>query len=682
MKNQHFGILKKLNEPQRRRVHREIRLRDILLNLHRNSTSKTLPLCASAPLRAKKLIPCISNAIFIFGIPFLITFPDIAQAQLPVTNFRITVNSNEDKIQADNFLTLREAINLVNGTLPFESLSNTEKTLVEILECDQPCSRIEFNLPSNQTTIELVDVLPTLSTPGLILDGTTQPGYDGNKSPTANFPVPTPVVVITPAMAQEIWRGLSIVADDITVRGLSLYGFTSQHRRTVSTPAADIFITSTDPVNHTQPPQNVVIENNWLGIPPDESIPQTTSAFGVSVFNGINTTIKNNRISYHDGSGIITGFRAEGMQIIDNIIMANGLAGMPDAIRLEGKVNQSIIRDNLLCANDGSGVFMFKPEGAVQIQNNQIKLNGRRLRRAAIYVMENDHKIVDNLISDQTGPGVVVTAFPVGGSFHHGASIRNAITNNRFANLAGLSIDLITNSSVGVQDWQRGDGKNPRRNSPNRRLDTGNAAINAPEFLAREFFNINGKVNLDGVADPGSQVQIYRVGDDGALNQVITTVTADDQGRFGVTLDNSEVGKLVSAIATLPQYGTSEPAENASIPSADVSPISPSPIPNCLTRHQPPEPAPEPIPEPPAPPQPIQLRLPNNIHFALDKDFISPKSGAILNQIAEVMQQYPTIIIQLQGHTDSRASDAYNQALGLRRASNTRNYLIQQGIEP
>ncbi|NJL10005.1 MAG: OmpA family protein [Calothrix sp. SM1_7_51] len=70
------------------------------------------------------------------------------------------------------------------------------------------------------------------------------------------------------------------------------------------------------------------------------------------------------------------------------------------------------------------------------------------------------------------------------------------------------------------------------------------------------------------------------------------------------------------------------------------------------------------------------------MHFALDKDNISPASTKVLDAIAEVLQQYPSIRIELQGHTDSRASDAYNRDLASRRALNSRNYLIQKGVAP
>ena len=500
-------------------------------------------------------------------LPFSLLLPATAQTSNPL---KITVNSNQDEIKPDENLTLREAILLTNGTLSTDKLSSSEKTQIQPASTN---SRIEFNLPTGETTIQLNEVLPSITSPGVTIDGATQAGYDVLEPKNATSyvpPLPTrPVVAITSKNEKEVFRGLSITADNVTIRGLSLYGFTSKHQITASLPPSDIFIASSDTKNHTNPPKNVVIENNWLGITLDEKKPETTSAFGVSVFNAVGTIIKNNRISYHDGSAIITGFRGEATQIIDNVIIGNGLAGMPDAIRLDGQVNKTEIRTNLLCANDGSGIFLFKPGGSVQIKNNHIKYNGRRLRRAAVYLMGSNHQVTDNQITNQTGPGVVVTAFAQGSSFTNGASVRNLIQNNRFAFLEGLSIDLNTRGHVDVQDFQRGDGKNSIRTTENRRLDTGNAAINAPEFLAQEFLNIDGKVYLDGTAEPDSEVQTYRVYD-GALNKIITTVKADNKGKFGAVLDNLQPGELISATATDARYGTSEPAYSALVTSTNL----------------------------------------------------------------------------------------------------------------
>ncbi|WP_017655311.1 OmpA family protein [Fortiea contorta] len=630
--------------------------------------------------------------------------------KLPASALRVVVNSNQDGVQADNQLTLREAIELVNGTLAISQLSSAEKTFVQPLT--EGNSRIEFSLPPNATTIFVQKELPPLASPGLVIDGSTQPGYKQSESATAEIAIPIPVVAIAPAPNQKVIRGFTVVADRTTIRGLSIYGFNPDFIKqqlgnllvydgvpkpvTLTTPPGDIVIAHSIPPNDNQkdvPPQDVVIENNWLGLTTDEKMPEQTSAFGVYVFNAQGAKIRRNRIYFHDGSAIITSVRAENTQIQENIIVGNGIAGMPDALRIEGIVNKLQINNNLICANDGAGVYLFKPEGDVQIRDNRIIYNGRRLRRAAVYITGSNHQITGNTITHQTGPGVVVSAFP--------QSQRNIIQNNSFAALAGLSIDLNTQGNLDVSDWQRGDGRNPRRNSPNRRLETGNGAINAPEFSSREFLPIGNRVTVQGKADPGSEVTIYRLGDYqqgqqalyesgyGALSQPLASAPVDGQGNFSFTLENLQVGDVVSAIATDPKYGTSEPAFGALIGAKGTAPnlasspqIDPNSILGCTSRPVPPTPPVTPPIRIETPPAPLRLRVPENVHFALDKSAISPASGIVLDQVAQVLRQYPVIVIEIQGHTDPRASSEYNLALGRRRALAVRNYLLRQGVAP
>ncbi|MBD2595162.1 OmpA family protein [Nostoc spongiaeforme FACHB-130] len=628
----------------------------------------------------------------------LIILPQIAIAQSSPTAFRVIVNSNQDgQIQPDEKLTLREAIAIVNGNLSVEKLSNQEKAQIQPSNDN---ARIEFNLPPNQTTIQLQQELPPLATPKLIIDGTSQPSYDASRSATAEIAIPQPIIAITPAANQEILRGFTVVADNIQIRGLSIYGFRSLNQgATLTTPPADIFISHRLPPPNTQqqqppnsnfpfgdkdiPPKGVVIENNWLGITPDEKMPENTSAFGVYVFNSTGTTIRRNRISYHEGSAIITSVRAENTLMTENIIVGNGIAGMPDAVRLEGVITNSQLQGNLICGNDGAGVYLFKPTGNVKIHDNRITFNGRRLRRAAVYLMGNENQVSDNEIRHQTGPGVAVTAFGTHGS-GFGSAIANIIQNNQFSDLEGLSIDLNTQQQLNISDFQRGDGPNPKRNSPNRRLETANGAINAPEFASSQLLLVNGQALISGQADPNTQVQIYRVqGEDkyGPLSEPLTTLTTDEKGNFSGSLAGLRAGERISAIATHPKYGTSEPAYNAIItdPSAkndSLSPAPTSPPPKCVSAPPQPEPTPQPEPKP----EPIRLKVPRIIHFALDKDLISQQSSTVLNQIAQVLQQYPFIVIEIEGHTDIRASDAYNLDLGKRRAMSARNYLLKQGI--
>ncbi|NEP31860.1 MULTISPECIES: right-handed parallel beta-helix repeat-containing protein [unclassified Moorena] len=542
-------------------------------------TNQYIPSLLST-LDSKEFIHTVTVCLLPFAfclLPFALIKPALAQPK--PSPLKVVVNSNQDgSVKPDNNLTLREAINLINGTLTLDQLSPTEKAQVESLSSPAR-SKIEFNLPGQQTTIRLVEHLPPIATAGVIVDGTTQPGYNRDQSATAEIEIPIPLVAITPAETVEIFQGLTIINDDVIIKGLSIYGFNGEHQATVISTPADILISHRLPPDYDskfyksqfaadKPPQSVIIENTWLGIPPDESMPSTMSAFGVWVFNGTGVTIRRNRIAYHDGSGIITSKQARDLTITENIIVGNGMAGMPDAIRLDGTIDNTTIDSNLICGNDGSAVYLFKPMGAVSIRNNQIKYNGHRLRRAAIYLMGDDHQVIGNQITHQAGPGVVVAAYP--------ESDRNIIQDNQFAALEGLSIDLVTRNHTGARHYQVGDGPNPKRDSPNRRRDTGNNAVNTPRWLAVEFFQRDGQVSLDGLADPGSEVDIYVVDQVspktpgyGALSKKIATAEADQEGKFGISLSNVQPGDYLSAIATHPDYGTSEPAVTVVVRSLD-----------------------------------------------------------------------------------------------------------------
>lgn len=75
------------------------------------------------------------------------------------------------------------------------------------------------------------------------------------------------------------------------------------------------------------------------------------------------------------------------------------------------------------------------------------------------------------------------------------------------------------------------------------------------------------------------------------------------------------------------------------------------------------------------------VNVPRNVHFALDKSDINEKGALILDRVAEILQAYPHMTAILVGHTDSRASKAYNLALSERRAKSVLNYLVKKGID-
>lgn len=70
------------------------------------------------------------------------------------------------------------------------------------------------------------------------------------------------------------------------------------------------------------------------------------------------------------------------------------------------------------------------------------------------------------------------------------------------------------------------------------------------------------------------------------------------------------------------------------------------------------------------------------IYFDLNKSVVRYDAAIELNKVVLLMTQYPTVVIKIESHTDSRANDQYNLELSDRRAKATRDYIISQGIAP
>jgi peptidoglycan-associated lipoprotein len=77
--------------------------------------------------------------------------------------------------------------------------------------------------------------------------------------------------------------------------------------------------------------------------------------------------------------------------------------------------------------------------------------------------------------------------------------------------------------------------------------------------------------------------------------------------------------------------------------------------------------------------QPIRL---NNIYYDYNDAKIIKESEDDLNYLKTIMDDNPTIVIELSSHTDSRGSDDYNLKLSQRRADAARDYLIKKGVAP
>ncbi|MEQ1440003.1 OmpA family protein [Fontimonas sp. SYSU GA230001] len=69
------------------------------------------------------------------------------------------------------------------------------------------------------------------------------------------------------------------------------------------------------------------------------------------------------------------------------------------------------------------------------------------------------------------------------------------------------------------------------------------------------------------------------------------------------------------------------------------------------------------------------------VKFEFDSDRLTPEAREILNEVAGTLRAYPDVDVELQGHTDSIGTDAYNQSLSERRAIAVKAYLVEHEVE-
>lgn len=70
----------------------------------------------------------------------------------------------------------------------------------------------------------------------------------------------------------------------------------------------------------------------------------------------------------------------------------------------------------------------------------------------------------------------------------------------------------------------------------------------------------------------------------------------------------------------------------------------------------------------------------STVYFAYDSASLSSATKSTLNANAEFMKSNSSVEIQIEGHCDERGSVQYNLALGEKRASSVKNYLVSQGV--
>lgn len=76
----------------------------------------------------------------------------------------------------------------------------------------------------------------------------------------------------------------------------------------------------------------------------------------------------------------------------------------------------------------------------------------------------------------------------------------------------------------------------------------------------------------------------------------------------------------------------------------------------------------------------IVVEFSSNVLFGFDQSTLSGDAKGSLDKLVTVLNYYPDTDIEVQGHTDSKGSKAYNLSLSERRAGAVTSYLASKGI--
>ena len=136
------------------------------------------------------------------------------------------------------------------------------------------------------------------------------------------------------------------------------------------------------------------------------------------------------------------------------------------------------------------------------------------------------------------------------------------------------------------------------------------------------------------------------------------------------------VSLAVAALVLVPACAKKQPttvADKAPAPPAAAAPAAP------------PAAAPAPAPPPDVLAQDLdhlnRAGYLKDAYFDFDRSELREDARTALAADARWLQKYPSVRILIEGHCDDRGTDAYNMALGQRRAGESEEYLAALGID-
>ncbi|MDQ2975714.1 MAG: OmpA family protein [Acidobacteriota bacterium] len=78
----------------------------------------------------------------------------------------------------------------------------------------------------------------------------------------------------------------------------------------------------------------------------------------------------------------------------------------------------------------------------------------------------------------------------------------------------------------------------------------------------------------------------------------------------------------------------------------------------------------------------IRIELAADVLFDFDKADLRPAAQKTLHQAADIIRQKAKGVVRVEGHTDSKGNDAYNQKLSERRAASVKTWFtVKEGLD-
>ncbi|MBC8459354.1 MAG: OmpA family protein [Deltaproteobacteria bacterium] len=72
----------------------------------------------------------------------------------------------------------------------------------------------------------------------------------------------------------------------------------------------------------------------------------------------------------------------------------------------------------------------------------------------------------------------------------------------------------------------------------------------------------------------------------------------------------------------------------------------------------------------------------SEVVFDFDSSILKPGAYSEIGRVANVLNRYPQTTIRVEGHTDSKGPEAYNQTLSEKRSLAVKSALTQRGVDP